>query len=600
MKKLFLLSSTLFLFLSCPTSPVEQKIKEKMDSAEIYLKEGKYDDAKTTYEEVLRLNASYTPAKFGVIISDIFDAIVEIQENIQILLPILQMIQQAQQPQALTGINYIIRNFLESILIERMRNHLLCDELGDNYRICFDEIEKDTTFVFKAESLPLVVDIGFGPILSLDFGGVYNLGEAYFLEFIFSAVVGVAEILYTIDFNIDVFATFSFIFNSGIMDMLNTNPLPAVLKILGTTLNANPNLLGFNGNTGDLLSSQTHLKNAFQSLLESINDVKSRPFETDTIFSIGKDPNTILFRFYNRLRKDVKSACTEEEKAEKNICVKMKVSENIEIAVKNVLKSLEMSDSFISWANDIAPLIAIVFQVLIDSAIVLDLIDFITALLQPDPETQELIDTIKSFISPGTVSADLIYGVLTSILGDVIQISPAKLYEEAKNNNFSLRRILPLWTAYHDYTQEYPKTVEEADTLWLEWECGTSTVPPYDYNKPATNVLDPNLLFLICSTDAVDTPHFFDTTVKVPKEVTVKSLLQDGIPSSIPYFYLIDPTFAGAVKINFYPLTEPLPQCGYTDAKTWHIPHDNCEVNGLIHKILAPIIDVIKGGGLPF
>jgi tetratricopeptide (TPR) repeat protein len=600
MKKAFLCSLAVFLFLSCPTSPVEQKIKEKMDSAEISLKEGKYDYAKMTYYEALKLDPSYTPAKFGVIISDIFDAIAKIQESIQILLPLIQMIQQAQQPQALSGVNYIVKNFLESAIVERMRNHLLCDEQGDTYHVCFDEIEKDPNFLFKAESIPLVVDVGFGPILSLDFGGVYNLGEAYFLEFIFSAVVGVAEILYTVDFNIDILGTFSFIFNSGIMDMFETNTLSAVLKLLGTILNANSNFLGFNGNTTDLLNSQTHLQNAFDSLLSSINDVKTRPFEGDTIFTVGKETNTILFRFYNKLRKDVKTSCTEEEKAGRNICVKMKVSDEITGAVENVSKSFHDPDFFISWVNDMAPLIAIVFQTLIDSAIVLDLIDFVTALLQLDPETLKMIETFKSFLSPGSLSADLIYGFLTGILGDVIQISPAKLFEQAKNNSFSLRGMLPVWTSYHDYTQGYPKTTAEADTLWLEWECGTSTVPPYDFSKPATNVLDGNLLYLVCSAEPSDAPHFFDTNVKVPSTIKITPLPQDGIKSTLPYFYIIDPTFASAVKINFSPLPEPLPTCGSYNLKEWHVPHDNCEVNGMIHKLLGPIIELIKGGGLPF
>lgn len=597
MKKVVLVVSILFLFLSCPTSPVEQKIKEKMDSAEISLKEGKYDYAKMIYYEVLKLDSSYTPAKFGVIIADIFDAVVKIQESVEVLVPLLQMIQQAQEPQAAYGLNYIIRNFLESILIERMRNHLLCDEQGDTYHICFDEIEKDKNFLFKADSIPIVVDIGFGPILSLDFGGTFNLGEVYFLEFIFSTVVGVAEILYTIDFNIDILPTFSFIFNSGIMDMLETNTLPAILKILGTILNANSNFLGFNGNTTDLLNSQAHLQNAFESLLQSIDDVKKRPFETDTIFTVGKEGNTIIFRFYNKLRKDVKTSCTtEEEKAGRNICIKMKVPTEIVGAIENISKSFHDPTFFMSWVNDIAPLIAIIFQTLIDSAIVLDFIDFITALLEIDEKTQKMIDTLKSFFSPGTFGADLIYGFLTGIIGDIIQISPAKLYEQAKNNNFSLRRILPVWTSYHDYRKGYPKTVAEADTIWLEWECGTSTVPPYDFNKPATDVLDSSLSYLVCSVPPVDSEHF---TAPVSVPITIKSLPEDGIESSLPYFYLLDPTFASAVKINFSPLSEPLPTCGHTDMKTWHVPHDNCEVNGLIHKLLKDIIDLLKSGGFP-
>jgi tetratricopeptide (TPR) repeat protein len=598
MKKAFLCSLAVFLFLSCPTSPVEQKIKEKMDSAEIFLKEGKYDYAKMTYYEALKLDPSYTPAKFGVIISDTFDAIEKIQQSVQILLPILQIIQQAQQPQAQTGLNYIIKNFLESAIIERLRNHLLCDEQGDTYHVCFDEIEKDPNFLFKAESIPLVVDVGFGPILSLDFGGVYNLGEAYFFEFIFSTVVAVAEIIYTWDFTIDLLGTFTFIFNSGIMDMLKTDPLPAVLRLLGTILNANPKFLGYNGYETDLLNSQAHFRNAFESLLSSIKEVKSRPFETDTIFSVGKQANTIILRFYNNLRKDVKTSCTEEEKAGRNICVKMKVSDELINISEDITRSFQDSTFFISWANHIAPILALIFQTFIDSGVVLDMIDFLTALLQLDPETMKMIDMVRSVLSPGSLSADLIYGILTSIIPDVIQISPAKLFEQAKNGGFSLRGMLPLWTSYHDPTQGYPKTLTEADTLWLEWECGTSTVPPYDFSKPATNVLDGKLLYLVCSAEPSDKPHFFDTNIKVP--ININPLPQDGIASILPYFYLVDPTFAGGVMINFSSLQGSLPTCGSYNLKEWHVPHDNCEVNGMIHKLLGPIIELIKGGGVPF
>lgn len=592
------------ILVSCATSPVEQKLRELMDQAEIAVKEGQWDQAKMKYEEALKLNSSYTPAKFGYIISDSFGALAEIQESIQIILPILQMIAQAQQPQAAYGINYIIKNFLESALIGRLRNHLLCNEQGDKYRICFDEIEKDPGFSYTVSSIPLVVDIGFGPVISLDFGGTYELPEVYFFEFLFATLTGLAEIIYTVDIQIDIVGAFGFIFNSGIMDMLSTQPLPAVLKILGTLLNANKNLIGFNGNMDDLLGAQTHLQVAFESLALSIEEGKKRPIRDDTISSVGEEQDVIVWRFTNNIQKNVETRCSVREKAGRNICVHLTITQSFVEKVERIARSFDDPQFFISWVDDIAPFLATTLQIFLDSGLVLDVVNFATSLISLDEETKRTIDSLKGFLAPGSLSADLIYGVLTAIIGDIIQIAPAKIVEEVKNGNFSLRKLLPIWTSYFDYSKGYPKTVTEADTLWLEWECGssgTSTVPPYYDNRPDVSLLDSQLFYLVCSKDhpPSDSQHFTDSNVKTPIPVT--SLPKDGISSQLPYFYLPDPTFAGAVMINFKDF-QSIPTCNSseTEMKTWHVPKDNCEINGLIHTLVGQVIELLRQGQLPF
>ncbi len=584
-KKVFLL----FLLVGCATEPIDVKIKEKMSSAESALKNADYNMARLYYEEVLKLDKNYSPAKFGLIISDTFAKISEIQESLDLISSILSLLG-GQQTQG--GISSLIRNFLENALISTLRNHLDCTD-----GICFDEIEKDSSFEFSVESLPLKLSFGGVPVVDLDFGGRFNIGEVYFLEALYSGVVGFSEILYTIDLNINIFDLASFLFNSGILSVMSEDPLNGFLRLLASVLNANSNFLGYNGMEGYLLSSRERIINAFDSELNSINHLLSKSYEDDTILTVHKDqPDTIIFRFNNKLQPAQTPKKCEGVSAGRNVCVLIKISKELLESIDHLKKSFTTPGEYASWAGEIAPIIAVLFQTLIDSGILLNIIDYVLTFVQIGEEQSSIIDTIKTFLTPGTVSYELIWGVLTAIIPDVVQISPATLFESAKNGKFSIRGILPVWTKYNI---SYPADVTSADTFWLEWECGTKTVPPQFYPDLPDKSLLEDLgigIPLVCKKDVPlhDSKHF-ENSYPLGDNVNINPLFPDGVSISLPYIYLKDPTLGGALKVNLSNLSAPYNSINCVET-SWHVPQSNCEINAIFHGIFSSIISLISGG----
>jgi len=586
-KKVFIL----FLIVAgCATDPIDVKIKEKMSLAESALKNADYTTARLYYEEVLKLDKNYSPAKFGFIISDTFAKISDIQESLDLISSILSLLggQQAQG-----GITSIIKNFLESALIATLRNHLDCSD-----GICFDEIEKDESFEFSVESLPLKLSVGGVPVVDLDFGGRFNLGEVYFFEALYSGIVGFCEILYTIDLNINIVSLAEFLFNSGILSAISNDPINGILRLLASVLNANPNFLGYNGAENYLLSSRERIINAFDSELNSINHILNKGYEDDTILTVHKDkPNTIIFRFNNKLHPVETPRKCEGVSGGKNVCIQIAISEELMSSIEHLKKSFTTPGEYASWAGEIAPIMAVLFQTLIDSEILLDILDYVLAFIEIGEEQQSIIDTLKTFLTPGTVSYEILWGVLTAVIPDVVQISPATLFESAKNGKFSIRKILPVWTKYNT---SYPSDTTSADTFWLEWECGTKTVPPNFYpDLPNKNLLDDLGIGMpiVCKKDIplTDSQHFDDSNIPTGDGVKIDLLPEDGVPDLLPYIYLVDPTFGGGLKVNLSNLSSPYNSitCGNT---SWHVPESNCEINAIFHGIFSSIISLLSGG----
>lgn len=582
----------IFVVLSCATDPVDVKIKEKMSLAETALKNGDYSTARIYYEEVLKLDKNYSPAKFGLIMSDTFAKIAEIQESLDLISSILSLL---GDQQTAGGITFIIRNFLENALISTLRTHLDCSD-----GICFDEIEKDESFEFSVESLPLKLSVSGVSVVDLDFGGRFNLGEVYFLEALFSGIVGFCEIIYTIDLNINILPLAKFLFKEGIMSSISSDPFNGILRLLASLLNTNSNFLGYNGASEYLSSSKERIINAFESELISINHVLGKGYEDDTILTVHKDkPDTIIFRFNNKLHPAETPRKCEGVSGGRNVCIEIKISKELLNAIERLKRSFTTPGEFASWAGEIAPVIAVLFQTLIDSGILLDILNYVLAFIEIGEEQESLINTVKTFLTPGNFSYEILWGALTAVIQDVVQISPATLFESAKNGRFSIRGVLPVWTKYKT---SYPSDITSADTFWLEWECGTKTVPPQLYpDLPDKSVLDDRGIGLpiLCKEEVslTDSGHFEDENIPLGDNVKIGNpLSQDGVKSILPYIYLKDPTFGGGLKVNLLNLPSPYNSITCGGVSGWNVPKTNCEINAIFHGIFSGLISLLSGG----
>lgn len=578
-----------FLLAGCATDPVTVKIEEKMSSAEYALANADYTTARIYYQEVLKLDSSYTPAMFGFIISDTFAKISEIQESLDLLSSIMKLL----GPSQTGGISSIIKNFLEDALISTLRAHLDCSD-----GICFDLIEKDESFQFTASSIPLKLSVGGVPVINLDFGGRFNLGEVYFLEAVFSGIVGFCEIMYTVDLNVSILQLADFLFKPGVLSAISEDPLNGLMRLIASVLNTNPNFLGYNGMKEYLASSQERIVNAFESEQNSITHVLQKGYEEDTILTVHRDKsNTIIFRFHNKLSPQETPEKCEGVSGGRNICVEINITPELTTAIENLKKAFTTPGQFASWAGEIAPVVAVLFQTLIDSGILLNILEYLLVFVEVGAEQKEVIDFLKGFLTPGTISYELIWGLLTAVLPDVIQLSPATLFESARNNKFSIRHILPIWTKYNN---SYPSTITDADTIWLEWECGTKTVPPHMYpSLPDKTKLDDLGIGIpvICKKDIplTDSGHFTDN-IPAGDGISLVALSSDGIPSVLPYIYIKDPTFGNGLKVNLSNLPSPYNSITCGGESQWHIPRSNCEINAVLHGLFSSIINLLSGG----
>ena len=514
------------------------------------------------------------------------------------------------------------------------------------------EIEKIKHLNFNIDSLPVTI---MNLTTIMDFGGEHDMGEVYFLDALFNTTMAWINFINSIDFNINILDQVLLQYATNYIipkfSEENVKVMPIIIHTLTLLLNDNPTLFNLDKNGGieKTKLARDEFFTSFKSFADTIREIKSEKDDqsNDLIEYQYDKENNKEYAVFNIKDINLSTSAVPGGDQLGNVTIskegelKLNIGEDatgtsMADRLDKIANNFTTNGERISWAQDIAPILSSLIVMILNSGMLNSVIE---AAVSGAGDDNSMGDSLNSIMGSDLINEDLITGVLTGFIPDIIQLDFGSFY----NNPPNYRELLPAWTSgltAPAIGMDGKKVWWPADEFVLEFECGDSTKPiisptgaigpllidsfvcnnkyslAVSQGADVTNIMNDTAHFqksswiwkeykyysdddtaTIADSPINNIPPIITSQTTNPDE-TYQGYTTDGVESIIPYMYFKDPTFGSLIYLKMAPLNfkdnqwDQLEECNAIK-ENFGLPDNKC-LNASLGKLLSDLINSLN------
>lgn len=439
-------------------------------------------------------------------------------------------------------------NTLESTILDNVLTAVLVPLITDLEGITADlaTVASHGDFHWRAERLP--VQIAGNELF--DAAGAYDAGELEILRGLVGSVLGALYSLEGLDYRVNIAAVVEYAkLADSPLKHYEEHPVAAIFNAAAVLLGTAPSFLALKEKDGADWANKAGVAatDAVKALLDAAEAIKASQDDQAThVIEYKRDTGQDYFVVHLQFKKALSKALRVD--LEKFNDTSIPLRDDALASINHVYESLRAGGGVrASVQDDLFPILALIGVVALKSGALDAVVD--EGLDQIDPA---LAEKLRATLDYGEISQEHFLSLLITAVPVRMEVDLGRVYAQPSD----LRTVLPAWF------QPDPKAgggfamdAFTTATLVVEYECA------------ANPLLTGTKRSFFCDAPT-DQPHFADLVTSPPwKNQTSDNfgpswegaIAKDGVASRGPYVGFKDPTFGGALYIDYATSNVPAP-----------------------------------------